>query len=417
MKLYKFKSFINEVVTPRSELYPKDKIHHVHKEDPALFTWDEYFNDMQQGALHKWHDSSAYNYNVNSNAYSWVNLNDGNWRKIQTKKYDNIVIEFYQNIEERQYVSGRDNDGNLTYRTKEEFKEQGKLMEDYSIVAYHKDEDLIIGAAQDEWGSVLISVLKEYRGLGIADDLEDMYRYYFPNKGTGGVTDSGYKMLKRFHARRVRKYLQNGIYSDMVRHGELTASRAKEIINSIDKKRYVRTGTEFSKTYGGSKELMYYIDDNVVIIFDKSIKEAFDREDPERFTKRLIKCFIYANQFKEVNYENIFTAYAENEQFLKIGIDMLLSAGFGLSDYWIHKRFDKKTAKYMDNIFKNNEYKLLKDKHYEHDRVVRIISLKEDKYNFNKLKRDSTNWFAKNDQHDEFKNRLMEFAEGIADLN
>jgi hypothetical protein len=418
MKLYKFKSFINEVVTSRDILYPKGEIEHKGKKDPALYTWEEYFKDMQEGAMSAWHPDSAYNHSVEDDrqAYSWAHINDGNWKRLKSKKYDKITIDFYQNHEEHSYVSGRNEKDEVVYHDNKELNKKGKITKDYTIVAYHRDEDLIIGAAQDEWNSVLISVLKEYRGLGIADDLEDMYRHYFPHKGTGGVTNSGYKMLKRYHTRLVRKYLQNGIYSDMVRKGEITVSRAKEIVNSIEKKRYVNTGTEFSKNYGGSKELMYYINDSTIIIFDKAIKDAFNREEPERFTKKLIKCFIYANQFKKVDYENLFTVYAENEKFLKLGMDMLMSSGMKLSDYFLNKRFDDKTKEQINKVFEDSDYIIKTDKHYEHDNIVRIVSPKEIKYNFNKLEKDSNAWFHKNDQYEEFQNRLMEFAEGIADI-
>ena len=420
MKLHKFKSFINEAILSNDILYPKDGVENrTGKMSPAFMTFDEYFKDLQEGALHKWHPDSAYNQSVedDSNAYSWVNIDNGNWKKIKTKKYDNIIIDFYQDNEEYQYVSGEDEKDNTIYHDNKELNKKGKITKSYNIAAYHRDEKMVIGAAQNEWNSVLISVLKEYRGLGVADDLEDMYRHYFPHRGTGGVTNSGYKMLKRYHARLVRKYLANGTYSDMVRKGEMTAKRAKEIIDSIDKKRYVRTGTEFSKTYGGSKELMYYIDDSVVIIFDKSIKEAFNRVEPERFTKKLIKCFIYVNQYSKVDYENLFTVYAESDEFLKIGIDMLMSSGIKLSDHWIHKRFDERTIKQINNVFSSEDYNISKGKHYERDLILRIISPKENKYNYQQLKRNSDNWFKNNDKYDEFKNHLMEFAEGIADIN
>ncbi len=419
MKLYKFKSFINEVVTPRDVLYPKHEIEHKGMTEPALMTFDEYFKELQKGALHAWHPDSAYNHSVEDNrqAYSWVNIKDGKWKRIKTKKYDRIIIDFYQSQEEYSYVAGRNEKDEVVYHDNKELNKKGKITKDYSIVAYHREEDLIIGAAQNEWNSVLISVLKEYRGLGIADDLEDMYRHYFPHRGTGGVTNSGYNMLKRYHTRLVRKYLANGVYSDMVRKGEITTKRVKEITNSIDKKRYISSGTEFSKNYGGSKELMYYLDGSTIIIFDKSIKEALNRIEPERFTKRLIKCFIYANQFNKVDYENLYTVYAENKEFLKIGIDIIMSNGTKISDNWLHKRFDEKTKEQINSVFSDDDYVVTTDKHYEHDKIVRIISPKEIKYNYKQLKRDSDNWFKKNDKYDEFKNHLMEFAEGIADID
>ena len=418
MKLHKFKYFVNELVTHRSEFSRSDKV------DPALMTFQEYFNEMQKGALHPYHNDSAYNYTSDDDAYSWFDIKNSKWKRIKTKRYDNIIIEFYQNQEELSYYKrneddyDRDEKGELIKLDNAELNKKGKITKDYSIIAYHRDQDLAVGAAQNEWGSVLISVLKEYRGLGIADDLEDMYRYYFPERGTGGVTNSGYNMLKRYHARLVKKYLANGIYSDMVRNGEITSKRVKEIVNSIDKKKYVYKGTDFSKKYGGSGEYMYLIDDSCVIIFDISIKEALKRSEPERFTKKLLKCFIYINQFKnDVDYENLFTVYAEDDKYMKIGIDVLLSAGIKISDYFLKKRFDKKTVELINKVFISSDYKLKTEKHYEHDNMVRVISLKKKKYNFEQMKRDSNLWFNKFDKYEEFKNHLIEFAEGVADIN
>ena len=426
----KYNLFINEVVTPRDQLYPKHEIEHWNKVEPALMTFKEYFDSLQKGAGKAWHESSAYNYSLDnhSDGLSKLDTTNKELKLIRSKTIDKIKIDFYQEQTEQKYLAleddgmthKRDEKGELVYIDNKELNKRGKITKTYNIYAYHAEEGITIGMATNEWGCVLVTVLNEYRNLGIGDELMDLYMHYFPHRSTGGVTDSGYNALKRYHTRLVRKYLANGIYSDLVRKGEITAQRAKEIIESIDKKRYIKTGNEFSKTYGGSGEYMLYLDDSCVIIFDKDIQKMVDKQyiTDERFLKKLLKCFIYINQFKEdVDYENLFTVYAEDKKFLKQGIDLLLSSGAKISDYFLDKRFDENTKGLINSIFEDSDYTIIEQEGYMRDTTFRIISPKEIKYDFKSLKNASNRWFRMVDKHEEFKNFLMEFAEGIADTS
>lgn len=419
----KYLKKINEVVTPREVLYPRDEIEHKNRIEPALLTFDEYFKILQEGAMKKYHDDNIYNYSLetNENGFEWRNI--GNYQRIKTKKYDNIIIDFYRDIEEYQYIDRdeegnpkRDDNGEFVYKDNKELNKQGKLTKSNTIIAVHRDEDLVIGFAGDEWGSVLVTILKEYRGIDIGDELIQMYMHYYPYKGTGGVTSYGYRLLKRFHTHLVKKYLQNGIYSYLVRNKEITAERVKEIVNSINKDKIIKKSNEFSKTYGGSGKMMYYIDNNTVVIFDETLVKTINTDLNERFQKRLLKCFIYINQFKQdVDYDNLFTIYAENDKYFKEGLDILLSQGIGISDYFYNKRFDNRMKSMIDKAFKNNDY-ILSENNKGYDSDFRIIKLKERKFNFNELKKKADLWFKQNDKYDEFQSLLLEFAEGIADI-
>lgn len=421
-----------EAITPREELYPKHEIEHKGVIEPALMTFGEYFNRLQKGAGHEYHDEGTYAYSIESKPWSYINIKDGSWEKIKNQKINRLNIEYYKKIRKINLIKRdkngdylRDKNGNLVPYTEEDYKnrkEAGYLTEEIQFCAYHKDENLVIGSVADEWGAVLVSVLKEYQGNGIGDTLLDLYMYYYPHKSTGGVTPQGEKAIKRFHNRLVKKYLQNGIYSDLVKKGEITVKRAKEIIASIDKDDKPKTGSELSKTYGGSGKLMYYLTDNTVIIFDLDIKNMLDKSHnyPDSFMKKLIKCFIYLSSFHtnpEFKYSNLWTVYAEDEKYLKIGLDMLLSSGEKISDYYIDKNFDEKTKTMIKNVFNSGEYIKKEEKGFLIGQKCNVIKEKVKKYNFESLKIDSKKWFKINDKHSEFENHLLEFADSITNEN
>ena len=423
MKILNFKLF-NESIVTRDDLYPKDEIEHKDMIEPALLTFKEYFSKLQEGPGKKWHEDNVYNYSLDDNIRT-IDINDKKWKRLKRIKVDKIIIDFYQDQTENQYVAYdgndeilRDENGDLIYKDNKELNKNGKITKYYNIVAYHPDEKLVVGSADDEWGCVLITVLKEYRNLGIGEVLIDLYRHYFPHKPTGGVTNAGYNQLKRFHTRLVRKYLENGIYSDMVKKGDITVTRVKEIVNSIEKRKYAKTGNEFSKTYGGSGKLMFILDESYVIIFDKDIQKMVGKEYEinERFIKKLLKCFIYINQFREnVDYENLFTVYAESDEMLKIGLDLLLSSGVKISDYFLNRRFDNNTKELINKLYNNEFYNIEEVEGTNSYEKCRVISAKNSEYNFLSLKKQSDKWFKENDKHEEFRNFLMEFAERIAD--
>lgn len=418
----------NEAIASREELYPKNEIEHKGVIEPALMTFGEYFDRLQKGSYTEYHDEGTYAYSIETKPWYYINVKDGTWEKIKNQKINRLNIEYYKksskmNFHKRdpegEYL--RDKDNNLISYTEENYiarKKAGYLTEEIQFCAYHKDEDLVIGSAADEWNCVLVSVLKEYQGNGIGDTLLDLYMHYYPHKSTGGVTPQGEKAIKRFHDKLVRKYLQNGIYSDLVRKGELTATRAKEIIASIDKDYKPKIGSELSKTYGGSGNLMYYINDSTVIIFDLDVKMMLDKRDnyPDLFMKKLIKCYIYLSTFytnPEFKYSNLWTVYAEDEKYLKLGLDMLLSSGEKISDYYLDKNFDEKTKVLIEKVFNSGNYIKKEEKGFLIGQKCNVIKEKVKKYNFESLKKDSKKWFKMNDKHSQFENHLLEFADSI----
>jgi len=381
--------------------------HHQH-------SWQEYYNEINPGD--KSHDSNAYNYSLakDEKSFSWADLSDGSWKLVNTKTMGKIEIQYYHKVEERQ--RGKyDDKNNFQVSSEEELNKKGLSSFYHTFIAYHPQEKLIVGSAQDEWGATLISVLYEYRGMGIGEYLVKLYRHYYPYKSSGGFTESGYKQFQKYYRHLVSQFLQNGVYSDMVKKGEITIEKVNQILKSAGNL------PQFSKQhksnlpniYNGKGEYSLLIDDNFVIIFDTIIKDLWNTKEledlNERFSSKFIKCFIYANQHREdEKYLSLFTVYATDEKFFKTGIDMLLSTGDGLSDYFLNKRFDDKSKQMIENLFNSSDYNVVQKD------GERIITQKSAKYNMTHLKSLSKSWFKKNDQYNELENFIMEFAEGLA---
>ena len=82
-----------------------------------------------------------------------------------------------------------------------------------SLVLFNSNMEKI-GAAQDEWGTTLITIVEEYRGKGLAKILFKEWFSLNPNYGSGGFTDSGYNLSLAVWADRVRELEQTGYYKE-----------------------------------------------------------------------------------------------------------------------------------------------------------------------------------------------------------
>lgn len=361
---------------------------------PALLTSNEYLYAINPG--NKYHDADIYKFKLQK--ISKEELKNKGFNLIKNDKIGKIRLEYYDNKKE---------------------KEEHNFF-NYMIYAYHPDEEMLVGAIQDEWGAVLVMVNKNYNKLGIGETLEKIYRGIFPYKSSGGHTQKGYELCKRLHATFVKKYLEYGIYSDMVRKGEITIDRVKEILNSIknvnlDKKE----PNILSKIYGGKGEYMVYLCNSTIIIFDLFLKEAFDNgiihTIDEIFINKMIKSYVYYNQLS--NYDNdlcnIYSVYADKYEDLKIALKILTSDDLKLTNFFIDKNFEGKNKQFLEKIFNDSDF-LITDDILSHDKI-KIISNKYEP-NF-KIKKDFSKytemWFRKNDKYDDFQNFLLEYTNAI----
>ncbi len=412
------KEIISEVATSADTLYPRTTDHeHKHLDDPALMTFEEYYKLINP--TDDWHEDYAYNHSLDDNHYSYINLKSGEWKLVNTKKIGKIEIQFFHKNEKLVYGSMENDEWIQT--PEEEFHKKGKTMAGHQFVAYHPQEDIIVGSAQDEWGCVLVSVVKEYQQLGIGEELVKLYRHYFPYKTSGGFTSAGLKQFKKYYHEKVSTYLRNGIYSDMVRKGQISLEKVNQILKSAGnlpkfQSQQAEPKNKLAQIYGGNGEYMFYISENSVVIFDTALKELRNTNEiddlNDRFINKLVKCYIYYNSFgMNKEYYNIYAAHASDEKFMRTGLDMLLCTGVKLSNFYIDKNFNTQTKTMLNNIFADSEaYKL---NFIKKDNII-LISEKRKMFNFNHLVSISKNWFKKNDKYEEFENFVIELADVIA---
>ena len=374
--------------------YSRQELNNNKEFDPALLTSKEYLNAINYYSRH--HEDDAYRFKLEK--ITKKELKDKGYNLIKNDKIDRIRLEYYDN--------------------KKENEEPNYF--NYIIKAYHSDEEVIVGSIQDEWGAILVWVNDNYKKLGIGETLAKMYSKYFPDKDSGGFSSKGYKLYQKLHATFVKKYLEYGIYSEMVRKGEITTKRVKEIINSIKGVNLEKKEPNIlSKIYGGKGENMVYLADSTIIIFDTFLKEAFDKNlihnMNEMFINKMIKSYVYYNHLSQgdPNVYNIYDIYSDTYEDLKIAFKVLTSDDLGLSNFFINKNFFGKNRFFLEKIFNDNDF-LITDSILSHDKI-KIISNK-DKPNF-QIKKDfmkySDMWFKENDKHDEFQNYLLEYVSAI----
>ena len=151
-----------------------------------------------------------------------------------------------------------------------------RALDGYDGIAIFNDSAQKVGVAQDEWGATLIVVAKEYRGRGLDQWLAKVWYESHPDMDSGGLTPQGKAHSRHTWANRVRKFLSNGWYDQLVRNGDLSMNRLREILADLPKR----------KTYIHPKEkssdkavLRVYVSDTSFILYDSKFLESRDEED------------------------------------------------------------------------------------------------------------------------------------------
>lgn len=138
----------------------------------------------------------------------------------------------------------------------------------------------VVGVAQDEWGATLVSVASEYRNKGIGEVLLKAWYNVHPNKKSGGYTSAGGRTDSKFWATRVREFLSNGWYSDLVKSGKLDQKRVDLIIKDLNK--FGNTKSELDKLgitkEPAKKNVMVFSDGTSFIIYDVKFFEEADEK-------------------------------------------------------------------------------------------------------------------------------------------
>jgi hypothetical protein len=389
--------------------------------EPALMTSKEYLEYLE--AL-KSHPDDAYQFSLKDDS---VEISDEKLKEkftlLNTIKHGSIYVKYYidngSGFKNNQYVKHgedgeimRDDNQMAVLMTKDEIAKAGYTY-DRNVIAVHDNKT--IGSAQDEWGCVLVYVVKELKGIGIGQQLTTFYRSYYPNKTSGGTTSGGYHNLKKYHKSQIKLYSRNGIYSDMVRNKEITYDRVKEIIDSVssiktnDRKKgeniyskYYNDSKDYNRVFlfGGNDIMM--INENIIEYYkdySKKYKEVEDtyedfifghtRMHPSDDGKSVRLYFLDGKTEKDI-IELI--GYAMCYVNMKYGLDTLI--------YYVTEN----TADLTKDVVVNK----LRSELYEAPNRYKIKLDNIDKELINKLKED-TFWFYKlDDKYDQIKTQITE---------
>ena len=94
-----------------------------------------------------------------------------------------------------------------------------------------------VAKATNEWGATLIRVAREYRRKGLGPIIGNLWYKWNPSWESGGFTMGGAANAQRMWESRVREFYSRGWYSELVKRGDLTARRVREITSGITGKR------------------------------------------------------------------------------------------------------------------------------------------------------------------------------------
>ena len=224
-------------------------------------------------------------------------------------------LEEYPHIIKRLLID----DEQLTIRTTDPLpykKDSGKT------VAILNSEDLIIASASDEWGATLLRVVKEYRGKNIGNILGKYWYEMNPSFTSGGFSPMGQQNAIKIWADRVRTFMKNGWYSDMVKKGELSPEKVKEIVSKLPEQKVYKN----NKKASSSVEPLIYTDfDNSFVLYDKKFYEDKDEKYIYAFGflreaggKPYIFTLDYDKPYKDIATYIIFQIAYNNKQKLLI---------------------------------------------------------------------------------------------------
>lgn len=261
--------------------------------NPALMTFDEYYKIVN--ANEKFHSDTAYDASLEDFKKSEY-LNKSNFEKLLKRvKIRGIMFEFRLHARPVQYVHKneageyrRDAEKNLIYMSPEEIK-QAKLKTHEITIAVFNDEDECVGAVQDEWGTVLVRVAKEYRGFGLGVMLTKIARSMEPEKSSGGFTHSGYKNFVKTYQEFVRDALSSGLYTSLVKKNEISADRAKEIIASAKLKDRIKSTKLDVNTNDPADWLLYVGGYGDFILYDRKLKDIYQDTSYHYWIEKMIK--------------------------------------------------------------------------------------------------------------------------------
>lgn len=237
-------------------------------------------------------------------------------------------------------------DGKTAYYSDDEAKELGLRIVELAFRIYD-DEDRVVASAQDEYNTMLIMTASEYRGFGLGTIIGKIARTYEPGKSSGGFTAAGAKNFIRVHREFVRDALTSGLYSKLVRAGDITVERVREIVTSAKVQMRPRNdGVDLSSN--SSDDWLLFGEHGAFILYDRKLATLIDNEKYESFVEKMIKGMVYAVPSTHSGITHIKTFGGEREGIKSFMLALVYTdAKAGDSPLWVeHEEYDLKGFEY-----------------------------------------------------------------------
>lgn len=373
--------------------------------NPALMTFNEYYKIVNSNE--KFHPDTAYDASLDDFKKSEY-LDKSNFEKLLKRiKIRGIMFEIRLHARPVQYVHKddagefrRDAEKNLIYMSPEEIK-QSKLKTHEITIAVYNDEDECVGAVQDEWGTVLVRVAKEYRGFGLGVMLTKIARSMEPEKPSGGFTPSGYKNFVKTYQEFVRDALSSGLYTSLVKKGEIRADRVKEIIASAKLKDKIKSTKLDVNTNDPADWLLYVGGYGDFIMYDRKLKDIYQDTSYHYWIEKMIKGATLVREHPDGN-ALIVQFHGANDQIKKFLMSCVLSYCFNEK---MALYVDPEDISYVDSRL--GDAKKQPDMKSGHKRY--FVTPKAS-INYEPMGRSEKSFRKSFDQYDEFKNTVLEVA-------
>ena len=372
--------------------------------DPALLTLSEYYHIVNKDD--KSHPSDAYRYTIEKiNQYN--NKKSEYPKLIQRVKLAGIYIEIRLKSILKKYIKTIPNgnplriNNELQYYNEEEIEKLGLSKYEYSVAAF--DDEQKIGFIEDEWGCVLVVIAEEYQGIGLGTILQKLARTMSPGKSSGGFTPDGINGFIRVHREFVRDALKNGTYSKLIRSGQMTINRVKEIVDSARVNTPRKTSDKNYSSNNPADWLLYVGEYGDFILYDKKLLYVIE-DHKEYFVERMIKGAINIREIREsISLITLFGGESDKIKSFMLKIALSYSKQENMCLY-----IDKEDMKYLDNSFSSVIGKMDKKTGYERQQVI----LKGEPVPFKMLGMVEKMFRKKFDNYDEFYSMLIEMAYG-----
>jgi hypothetical protein len=264
--------------------------------DPALLTFKEY--EKVANPSDKSHESDSYQATGSLSYHTYENFRP--LRRFQSRGIDfELMVNRVDSHHDQKFVKHtpegnivRNEKGEIIYMSPAELDASGYERYGYTFGIFY--DKTCVGAAQDEWGALLILVVQEFQGFGLGPILGKVARKMEPYADSGGFTPGGHHNLRKVHQEFVREYMQTGMYSHLVRSGQISVERAKEIIASAQLE---QKPTKKTNVGPSGEKYLWSNNTNAWIVYDKNLKNAIEESQKGRiddlFAEKLIHAYCF----------------------------------------------------------------------------------------------------------------------------